>query len=186
VLGRRRALLRAATLVLLLAGCAGDEAAPSSDGQPAGFERTAARITAADGEVCELCLWLADSPERRGQGLIGVTDLGPADGMVFRFGAPSQSAFHMRGAPMPLSIAFFAEGAYVGAQDMTPCMDAPEDACPVYATSGAFTDAVEVPLGELDDHGIGPGSRLEMLAAPCPDGSSDVSSDVSAHEPPSS
>ena len=75
---------------------------PSADGQPAGFELTAARVTAADGEVCELCLWLADSPDRRRQGLIGVTDLGRADGMVFRYDEPSPSAFHMRGAPLPL------------------------------------------------------------------------------------
>ena len=170
-----RAVTSAAALLIVLVGCGDSPASPTADGQPGGFELTAARVTAADGEVCELCLWLADSPDRRRQGLIGVTDLGPADGMAFRFDTPSQSAFHMRGAPMPLSIAFFSDGAFVGALDMPPCMNAPENACPAHATGEPFTDALEVPMGELDAHGIGPGSRLEVLAQPCPETSSEVS-----------
>ena len=41
---------------------------------PEGFEQVAATITAADGTVCELCLWLAATGEQRSQGLMFVTD----------------------------------------------------------------------------------------------------------------
>ena len=96
---------------------------------PEGFEAVAGEITAADGEVCAVCLWAAATPEQRGRGLMAVTDMGGADGMVFLFGEPTTSAFWMRDTPMPLSIAFFdAAGAFVSAADMAPCLDgAPED-----------------------------------------------------------
>ena len=59
---------------------------------PEGFERVAATVTAADGTVCELCLWLAATGEQRSQGLMFVTDLGGADGMAFRYESPTPAA----------------------------------------------------------------------------------------------
>ncbi|HYN34279.1 MAG TPA: hypothetical protein VES40_16765, partial [Ilumatobacteraceae bacterium] len=44
--------------------------------QPEGFSTVTARITDTDGQICEVCVWLADTPEERAQGLMGVTDLG--------------------------------------------------------------------------------------------------------------
>ena len=38
---------------------------------------------------------------------------------------------------MPLSIAFFAaDGSFVSATDMEPCLTGPADACPRYAATG--------------------------------------------------
>jgi uncharacterized membrane protein (UPF0127 family) len=138
---------------------------------PVGFERVAARITAADGTTCDVCLWLADTSARRAQGLMGVTDLGGADGMLFTWPEPSTGSFWMRDTPMPLSIAFFAEdGTFVSAADMTPCLaPVPDAECARYPAAGSYTAAVEVPLGTLDEFAIGPGSRLEVLAAACPE-----------------
>src|SRR6476646_6925387 len=51
-----------------------DSAAPGSavpGALPQGFTTVEARITASDGEVCEVCLWLADTDEERGTGLMG-------------------------------------------------------------------------------------------------------------------
>ena len=135
---------------------------------PEGFEAVAGEITAGDGEVCAVCLWAAATPEQRGRGLMAVTDMGGADGMVFLFGEPTTSAFWMRDTPMPLSIAFFdAAGAFVSAADMAPCLDgAPED-CPHYQAGGPYTSAIEVPQGGLDELLIGPGSRLDLLDTSC-------------------
>src|SRR5262245_36191531 len=87
-------------LTLVLAGCGGastDEptaastplppltstaAAPTSGGStaapvsPDGFGTVYVRVTDADGEVCERCMWLATSVDQRARGLMGVTDLG--------------------------------------------------------------------------------------------------------------
>lgn len=134
--------------------------------QPAGFERAAAVVTLADGSECELCLWLADDGDRRRRGLMSVTDMGPADGMVFVYPAPHTGRFWMRDTPMPLSIAFFdAEGRYLDAFDMDPC---PDGACQRYRTPDDIVVAVEVPRGALADHGLVPGSTLRLLTTPCP------------------
>ncbi|HEX4980457.1 MAG TPA: DUF192 domain-containing protein [Ilumatobacteraceae bacterium] len=132
---------------------------------PEGFGTIAARVSAADGEVCELCLWLADDAATRARGLMQVTDLGGLDGMAFRYDSPHTTSFTMRNTVMPLSIAFFgADGGRLTAFDMEPCAGEP---CPSYPTPGDFVVAVEVPAGGLPELAIGAGSTLELLAEGC-------------------
>jgi uncharacterized membrane protein (UPF0127 family) len=132
---------------------------------PQGFERVAATVTAADGAVCELCLWLAATGDQRALGLMYATDLGGPDGMVFRYESPTTTAFWMKNTVMPLSIAFFDEGgAYVGAFDMAPCA---ADPCPSYPTPENFVHAIEIPQGMLDDLSMTPGSTLTVSDLPC-------------------
>jgi uncharacterized membrane protein (UPF0127 family) len=132
--------------------------------QPVGFDLAPARVTNADGSVCELCLWQATAREQRRRGLMGVTDLGPADGMVFVYEEPSTSPYTMRNTPMPLSIAWFDRaGAFVSTLDMEPCLDREGD-CPQYLAAAPFTAALELPAGEVAALGIGPGSVVELGA----------------------
>lgn len=135
--------------------------------QPEGFERVQATITLAEGTPCELCLWLADDADRRSRGLMHVTDLGAADGMVFTFDGPTTAQFWMGNTPLPLSIAFFdADGAFVSTVDMEPCLAADED-CPRYAAAAPYVTSIELPLGEVARLGIGPGSVLALSDLPC-------------------
>jgi len=130
--------------------------------RPDGFALVAATVTASDGTVCELCLWSAQTAAQRGRGLMGVTDLGRADGMAFLYDTPSSGEFYMLGTPMPLSIAFFApDGTFISSTDMEPCAGPAID-CPRYSADAPFTVAVEVPAGGLDELAIGPGSRIEI------------------------
>lgn len=132
---------------------------------PQGFERVQARVTAADGEVCELCVWLADQPELRRRGLMEVTDLGEAAAMAFVYPRPTTTRFWMRDTPLPLSIAFFdGGGALLDSFDMDPCTTS---TCPHYQTPAQFTVAVEVPQGGLDEFLMVPGSTLELLDLAC-------------------
>jgi uncharacterized membrane protein (UPF0127 family) len=136
---------------------------------PTGFDTVAGRVTAADGSTCDVCLWAARTADQRARGLMGVTDLSGADGMVFRFGAETTSQFWMRDTPTPLSVAFFgADGMFVSSADMSPCVDGPATACSRYAAAGPYTDAVEVALGELPSLLMTPGARLEVFERPCP------------------
>ena len=138
---------------------------------PEGFGTIAARVTAADGATCDMCLWLAADVATRGRGLMQVTDLGGFDGMAFVYEAPHTTSFTMRNTVMPLSIAFFgADGALLDAFDMEPCVAEP---CPSYPTPTDFVVAIEVPRGGLADLEIRAGSMLELLAEGC---SSDASS----------
>jgi uncharacterized membrane protein (UPF0127 family) len=133
---------------------------------PVGFESVVARITLPDESVCEVCVWLADDGDRRGRGLMRVTDLGGRVGMAFAYDAPRTTTFTMRNTVLPLSIAFFGDGgAFIDAFDMAPCTT---DRCPSYPTPPGFRVALEVPQGDLASLGIGAGSRLDLLDVACP------------------
>lgn len=150
------------------ASSAPNSSPPADVVTPDGFERVGATVTAPDGTVCELCLWLADTGDRRRRGLMFVTDLGAADGMAFAYPTLHSGTFWMKNTVLPLSIAFFgAEGTYLSAFDMEPCT---EDPCELYRTPADFSVAIETPRGGLAELGIGPGSVLDLTDLPCGDG----------------
>jgi uncharacterized membrane protein (UPF0127 family) len=131
---------------------------------PTGFSTITARITDADGEVCEVCVWLADDGDERGRGLMGVTDLGDAVGMAFRFDEARIGSFYMFQTPTPLSIAWFgSDGDHVGSADMDPCLDTPAGDCPLYAPDAPYDLAIEVFAGGLAALGLGPGANVELI-----------------------
>lgn len=169
--------LAAVAVVAVLAGCGGDDVRGSGDATPAassalpplatepgngpsGFGTVLARITAADGTVCERCMWLAENQDDRARGLMGVTDLGGLDGMVFRYDEPGRRSFWMKDTLLPLSIAFVgADGGLVGVADMAPCV---ADPCPSYGPDEPFQVAIEVAQGRLGELGLGDGSVVEL------------------------
>lgn len=144
-------------------------AAPTRAPLP-GFDETAIRITDAAGALVEGCVLLADDAASRQQGLMDVTDpsLGGYDGMLFTFAVPTSSSFYMLRTRLALSIAFFDGAAFGSALDMAPCpSDDDEPRCPRYLPEAPYTQALEVPAGQLPALGIGPGARLESGGA-CP------------------
>ena len=98
-----------------------------------------------------LLLALADDPEERSQGLMGVEDLGGLDGMLFVFPTDTNGAFWMKDTLIALDIAFFdGDGLLVEALTMEPCV---ADPCPRYHPNGIYRWAVEAPAGGLSDLG---------------------------------
>ena len=137
---------------------------PAREVEPQGFSTVTAQITKSDGEVCQVCLWLADSADERGRGLMGVTGLGEPEGMAFLFEEPVNGNFFMFQTPTPLSIAWFAEdGSMVGVADMAPCLDANSGDCPRYSPDAAYQLVVEVFEGDLPGLGLEPGASVELL-----------------------
>lgn len=133
-----------------------------------GFGEVQATIRAEDGEVCEVCLLSAVTPEQRQRGLMEVTDtsLGGYDGMLFEFPDEVEGGFWMRNTPMPLSIAFADEvGQVISVLDMAPCDDIEE--CPTYAPDGPFRYALEVPQGRLPDIDVAEGSTITITGRTC-------------------
>jgi uncharacterized membrane protein (UPF0127 family) len=145
------------------------EAAPTTTGVvPEGFGTVAGRVTAADGSTCDVCLWLARTAPDQARGLMGVTDLGGADGIVFQWASPVTGQFWMRDTVMPLSIAFYAaNGSFVSATDMDPCLTGPADACARYSATGPYVNAIEVPKGGLEALLMTAGSNLELMDIGC-------------------
>lgn len=111
-------------------------------------------------------MWLADEPQERGRGLMGVTDLGEAEAMVFVFDKPiSGGGFYMFQTVTPLSIGWFApDGPFVSSTDMNPCVGADSSRCERFYADGTYQFAVEVFQGDLAKLGIGDGSRIEVLS----------------------
>ena len=125
------------------------------------FGEEVLRITAPDGEVREVDVYVADTGRERGRGLMGVEDLEGRAGMLFVFETETITGFYMLDTPMPLSIAWVgADGRVVDTADMEPC---PAEPCQTYLSDTAYQLAVEVPQGDLDDLGLVEGGQMERL-----------------------
>ena len=132
----------------LLAGCGSDELVGLE-----GFEASTIAIAGR-----ELIVAVAETPTQRSQGLMGVTDLGGLDGMLFVFQADGNGGVWMKNTLIPLDIVFFtADGGFVDSLTMVPCV---EDPCPTYRPSGAYRYALEAPAGDLAF--VTPSARLEF------------------------
>ncbi len=108
-----------------------------------------------------LTVAVADTHEQRVQGLMGVEDLSPLDGMLFIFDNQAERTFWMKDTIIPLDIAFFdSDGFLVTNTSMSPCLV--ED-CPRYSSNGAAQYALEAPLGSLDDLAVD--ARLVLIGA---------------------
>jgi uncharacterized membrane protein (UPF0127 family) len=122
------------------------------------------RLVSAGGEESRLCVLVADTAEERARGLMETerAELGRHHGMAFVFDEDTDSGFHMRNTPMPLTIGWFeADGDRVASADMAPCADVPQ--CPIYRPGRTYRLAVEVPQGEV---AFGPGSKA-FLSGEC-------------------
>lgn len=95
-------------------------------------------------------LAIADSPGLRATGLMGVTDLGDLDGMLFYWRHHADGGFWMKDTLIPLDIVWFdIEGIPVGRASMIPCES---DPCPTYSPEGEvdYRYALEANPGDLD------------------------------------
>ncbi len=90
---------------------------------------------------------LADTPGLRSRGLMGVTDLGEVDGMLFLFAEDTDSGFWMKDTLISLDIAFFdGEGNLVEQMTMEPCVS---DPCPLFRPGADYRYALEMPAGTM-------------------------------------
>ena len=143
----------AALVSLTLLGACADGTSEPSDTRPAS--------TMMFGETDEtLAVDIADDPQERRKGLMGVAELPTDQGMAFLWPGPVDSTFWMKDTLVPLSVAFVdGSGHVIDVVDMRPCET---DPCPSYGVDEPFVLAVEANLGWFDEHGVGPGDRAEL------------------------
>jgi hypothetical protein len=148
---------RLVVLVVVLAACGGDTTASTTGTGPAPTVATTTPtgLTGFATDTIDLggTEWLvavADTPDLRRRGLMGVTDLGGLDGMLFVFEGDTAGDFWMKDTLIPLDIAFFdTAGALVGEViTMTPCGDA--DPCPTYGPDAPYRYALETTVGGFE------------------------------------
>lgn len=115
-------------------------------GDIVGFETESVEL---NGET--LLVAIADTSELRSQGLMGVTDFGDLDGMLFVYDLSTNGAFWMRDTLVPLDIAFFdGDGSVVKVLTMLPCPpEFADNECDRYRPDGPYTSALERPAGSM-------------------------------------
>jgi uncharacterized membrane protein (UPF0127 family) len=157
MVGMRRALLLL-TVLFVVPACTND---PRTPPVPPGNGPTFEVVFHAALGDRSLFVHLADSPDERARGLMGVRDLPNDGGMAFAFGEPSTATFWMKDTLIPLSIAFVAQdGRIVTLANMAPCRAEP---CPTYSARGPYTLAVEANAGWFRDHGVDEGDDCSVL-----------------------
>lgn len=145
---------------LLLAACSASPASTTAAPEASTTTAVAALPGFATATITvddrELLVAVADTPQARRQGLMGVTDLGDLDGMLFVWDGDTTEAFWMKDTLVPLDIAFFTVGgAFVDRQTMQPCV---EENCELYSAPTFYRYAIEAPAGDLAF--VGQGSVL--------------------------
>ena len=95
---------------------------------------------------------VADTPEKRAEGLRHRPNLNGYDGMLFEFGQTmnhEKTRFTMSDVKFPLTIGFYDQsGLRVDATDMVPCSGS-DSSCPSYGAGQNFNTAIETPQGKL-------------------------------------
>lgn len=120
-------------------------------------------ISKADGSgSMKIDVEIADTPSERAEGLMERTSLPEEGGMLFVFPVPQPLSFWMKNTKIPLEIIFFDhEGGFVNALTMQPCT---ADPCPTYKAAALSQFALEVNPGFREKHGIGVGSKLDLVS----------------------
>lgn len=101
-------------------------------------------------------VWVADTPERRSQGLMSVKSLDAGRGMLFLFETPQFAAFWMKDTPVSLDMLFIArDGRITNIGERTR----PFSTLPV-ESDGPIVAVLEVLAGTAARLGIRPGDRV--------------------------
>ncbi len=130
---------------------------PSVDGWPAGR----VEVVTAEGEVHDVDVRVATTPERRAHGLMEVPNLPPGAGMWFEYEEDRTGGFWMKDTRVPLDIVFVdVSGTVVSIRTAQPCEDEP---CPSYEPAGAYRNVLEVPAGWMDRVGAGEDATVRRV-----------------------
>lgn len=113
-------------------------------------------VDVADGTLA-IAAKVADTSERRQQGLMRVPELPDEAGMLFLFEQANTGGFWMRNTLVPLDIAYLDEGEIVTIREMDPCAEMP---CETYDPDAPYTAALEVRQGLLTESGVEVGDRV--------------------------
>ena len=148
-------------VVLTLSACAHARTATEPVPNPS-VDLPTGNLTIARSGGAELSLHvqIAETPQSREQGLMGVKKMPDQVGMAFLFGEPTSTAFWMKDTLIPLDIAFWdSKGRIVTTFTMTPCRT---DSCPVYQPATTYVSSVEMNAGLLAARGVKAGDTVTL------------------------
>lgn len=103
--------------------------------------------------------YVADTEEKRTQGLMGVSELAADSGMLFIFPDTSPRKFWNKNTLLDLGLIWIADERVIGISKL-PAITQSGNIITV-SSPGAISDVVEVPVGWVDTHEIEVGDRVE-------------------------
>ncbi|HZF25233.1 MAG TPA: DUF192 domain-containing protein [Steroidobacteraceae bacterium] len=104
----------------------------------------------------DFTVWVADTPSRRGQGLMFVKSLPPATGMLFVFAEPQGVSMWMKNTLIPLDMLFVAANGQV----IHIAANAEPESLATISSMGLVTGVIELAGGEAKRLGIHTGDRI--------------------------
>jgi uncharacterized membrane protein (UPF0127 family) len=100
---------------------------------------------------------IADTPEKRSQGLMNRESVPEGAGMLFVWPEDSASGFWMKDTLVPLSVAFIdSAGNILDIQDMEPLDET------LHNSPEPYRYAVEVNQGWFEEHGVAAGDNVTL------------------------
>lgn len=110
--------------------------------------------------------YIADTDQKRAEGLMFVEKLGDNSGMLFVFEDSEIRHFWMKNTLLPLSIGFFdKKGALVDVQEMSVSNSLMSNEVPSYQSKAPAVFALEMNSGWFTKHKIKAGARIEIAGA---------------------
>lgn len=121
------------------------------------YQQTSLWIINSTGKRVKILCQIADTPDKRSQGLMYRRRLEPGKGMLFVFEQERKVAFWMKNTYIPLSIAFISQQKRIVAIDtMEPLT------LELHSSQSPVKFALEVDQGFFRQHNISVGDRVEM------------------------
>lgn len=101
---------------------------------------------------------VARTDRQRETGLMGRTNLGADQGMLFVFPHPQVVCMWMKNTPLPLSVAFIApSGSITNTADMKP------ETLDAHCSAGLVNGVLEMPLGWFSRNSVGRSAKVQVL-----------------------
>ena len=118
-------------------------------------------ITSAQtGQAHAFQIEIADTPEKRNEGLMRRTSLGKSNGMLFTYDEPQLMAFWMKDTLIPLDLILIREGKIVEIIPyMQPCAAGTE--CQTYPSTNEADTALEINAGLGAQFHFSPGDVVQ-------------------------
>jgi uncharacterized membrane protein (UPF0127 family) len=127
--------------------------------QDAAYRSAAVTI---DGRV-RVRAMVADTPEKRRDGLAVREALAADEGMLFVFETPDNYGFWMRNMQFPIDIIWLKDGKIADLMTDLPPPGGENEPLPVYRPAVAVREVLEVPAGFAARHGLRLGMTVDYL-----------------------
>ncbi len=106
---------------------------------------------------------IADTPDKRAQGLMFRTSMAPDHGMIFKFPELGHWTFWMKNTKMPLDIIWIGEkGHIIHIEPEVPICTRTDDGCPRYYSHKKSRYVLEIKAGMAHKLGLKPEALLTL------------------------